>query len=78
MSFLDKSKFKQCDCGTQVDEEHFEAKPHFSSIGWFFITIMGTTMNPTEIVFHCKRCKKDFDVLRDKELIKYFEQYKKR
>lgn len=78
MSYLDKSKFKKCKCGTEVEGEFFEAKQHYSATGWFFITCMGTTFNPKSIDFICTRCNKIFDTITDKDLIKYFELNKKR
>lgn len=80
MSYLDQSKFKSCKCGTQVEGEFFCARQHYSWIGWFFITCMGTTFNPTEIDFICTRSGKEvvFQTIKDPELIKYFELYKKR
>ena len=80
MSYLDKSKFKSCKCGTQVEDEYFAAKQHYSWLGWFFITIMGTTFNPKSIDFICTRSGKEvvFQNLTDSKLIAYFELNKKR
>lgn len=78
MSELDRSKFKKCGCGTQVDTNDCLYQPKFSAIGWFFITIMGTTINPIEIKFSCKKCGETFETVTDKNLIKYYELYKQR
>ncbi|MAZ49380.1 MAG: hypothetical protein CME65_12540 [Halobacteriovoraceae bacterium] len=80
MSYLDQSKFKACKCGTKVEDEFFTAKQHYSWVGWFFITCMGTTFNPKEIEFICTRSGKEvvFQRIQDPKLIQYFELNKKR
>ena len=78
--FLDLSHFKTSSIGTTVEsgDDELSVDYNFSSIGWLFITFFGTTQTPTKITFTCKKSEEVFEVLMDKEKIKYYMLYMKR
>lgn len=74
---LDKTKFKVCsECGADVESECVSIKHKYTLLGWFWWT-MGTTAIPKSIKFHCNKCDKNFEEIKDVELIKYHMYFRK-
>lgn len=78
-NFLDLSKFKASSVGTTVDSPPDKLKIDFdySTTGWFFITIMGTTWHPKKVTFTCLQSGEVFETLTDSHLIQYYMTYRK-
>tara|TARA_B100001971_G_scaffold84647_1_gene78230 strand:- start:342962 stop:343213 length:252 start_codon:yes stop_codon:yes gene_type:complete len=76
---LDLSLFKTSSVGTTVDspESDLDVNMEYSGVGWFFITIMGTSQNPIRIEFKCLKTGEIFETLTDKELIKHYMTYRR-
>lgn len=78
-NYLDLSKFKQSTIGTTVDSspEKLQIDFDYSTTGWFFITIMGTTWHPKKVTFTCLESGEVFETLTDSSLIRYFMTYRR-
>jgi hypothetical protein len=77
MNNLELSRYKACECGTNVDSEESIANFKFSWLGWFFWT-MGTTATPTQISFYCNKCKKIYYIENNIDNIKHFTLYRRK
>ena len=76
---LDLSLFKTSSAGTNVDspEDILEVNCEYSTLGWFFITIMGTSQNPKKIEFKCLITGEVFETITDPKLINHYMTYRK-
>jgi hypothetical protein len=73
---LDKTKFKKCSCGADVENEEVTIRNHYTLMGWFWWT-MGTTAIPKSISFTCNNCVLKFEEITDVDLIKYHMYFRK-
>lgn len=76
MDHLDLSKFKNCSCGINIEDENCKVEIHYTLMGWFWWS-MGTTATPKEITFYCISCDKIFERLTKKADVKYYIFYRK-
>jgi hypothetical protein len=73
---IDKTKFKKCSCGVDIESEDVTIKNHYTLMGWFWWS-MGTTAIPKTITFKCQKCDIQFETINNVELIKHHMYYRK-
>lgn len=77
---LNLDLFKHSSIGTTVESsaEFLAVEYEYTLVGWFFITIFGTTQRPRKISFTCIKTNEVFEVITEPKLIDYFTYYSKK